>query len=154
VIIAVARVTAARTSTASVAWAARPPSRARADGVPLQPDRDPSLRRLHREVPHLRGGRSAGRFWYVLLAMIGVLNSVVSLFYYARIIKAVYLDEPVDQRPLAVPRCTPDFWLRLRFPSSYWACTGRRWSAGLMRPLAAETRLNSVGLEVLTARFH
>jgi len=30
-----------------------------------------------------------GGFWYVLLAMIGVLNSVVSLFYYARIIKAV-----------------------------------------------------------------
>ncbi len=29
-----------------------------------------------------------GGFWYVLLAVIGVLNSAVSLFYYARIIKA------------------------------------------------------------------
>src|SRR3981189_2068947 len=44
-----------------------------------------------------------GGFWYVLLAVIGVLNSAVSLFYYARIIKAVYLDEAVDQQPLAVP---------------------------------------------------
>src|SRR5437868_4828273 len=35
-----------------------------------------------------------GGFWNVLLAVIGVLNSAVSLFYYARIIKAMYLETP------------------------------------------------------------
>src|SRR5256885_4456609 len=44
-----------------------------------------------------------GGFWYVLLAVIGVLNSAVSLFYYARIIKAMYLEDAVDDRPLPVP---------------------------------------------------
>src|SRR5437868_13427274 len=44
-----------------------------------------------------------GGFWNVLLAVIGVLNSAVSLFYYARIIKAMYLEDALDERPLAVP---------------------------------------------------
>src|SRR5438067_1529790 len=44
-----------------------------------------------------------GGFWNVLLAVIGVVNSAVSLFYYARIIKAMYLEDAVDERPLAVP---------------------------------------------------
>jgi NADH-quinone oxidoreductase subunit N len=35
--------------------------------------------------------------------VIGVVNSAVSLFYYARIIKAMYLEESVDDRPLPVP---------------------------------------------------
>src|SRR2546430_2490422 len=45
-----------------------------------------------------------GGFWNVLLAVIGVVNSAVSLFYYARIIKAMYLENALDERPLAVPR--------------------------------------------------
>src|SRR5256885_10687882 len=44
-----------------------------------------------------------GGFWNVLLAVIGVLNSAVSLFYYARIIKAMYLERAVDESPMEVP---------------------------------------------------
>jgi NADH-quinone oxidoreductase subunit N len=44
-----------------------------------------------------------GGFWNVLLAVIGVANSAVSLFYYARIIKAMFLQEPATDRPMPVP---------------------------------------------------
>jgi NADH-quinone oxidoreductase subunit N len=33
----------------------------------------------------------AGGFWYVVLALVGILNSVVALFYYARILREMYL---------------------------------------------------------------
>jgi len=52
------------------------------------------------------------------------LNSAVSLFYYARIIKAVYLDEAVDQRPLAVPALYTGLLVALAVPilalGVYW----------------------------------
>ena len=44
-----------------------------------------------------------GGFWNVLLAVIGVVNSAISLFYYARIVKTMYLEEPTNAEPLAVP---------------------------------------------------
>ncbi|RME27976.1 MAG: NADH-quinone oxidoreductase subunit N [Deltaproteobacteria bacterium] len=37
-----------------------------------------------------------GGGWYVVLAVIGVLNSVVSLYYYARVLRAMYLEKPVQ----------------------------------------------------------
>jgi NADH-quinone oxidoreductase subunit N len=40
--------------------------------------------------------------WY-WLAVIGVLNGVVALYYYARIIRTMYFDEPVDRDPIALP---------------------------------------------------
>ena len=73
-----------------------------------------------------------GGFWYVLLAVIGVLNSAVSLFYYARIIKAVYLDEAVDQQPLAVPVLYTGLLVALAVPilalGVYWTPL-LRWAA-------------------------
>ncbi len=66
-----------------------------------------------------------GGFWYVLLAVIGVLNSAVSLFYYARIIKAMYLEESTDERPLAVPALYTGVLVALAVPilvlGIYWA---------------------------------
>lgn len=35
------------------------------------------------------------------LALIGVLNSVVSLYYYARVVKVMFFDDPADERSLA-----------------------------------------------------
>jgi NADH-quinone oxidoreductase subunit N len=65
-----------------------------------------------------------GGFWYVLLAVIGVLNSAVSLFYYARIIKAMYLEEAVDDRPLPVPAIYTGVLVALAVPivalGIYW----------------------------------
>lgn len=37
------------------------------------------------------------------LAIVGVLNSVVSLYYYVRVIKVMFFDPPADQRTLAMP---------------------------------------------------
>jgi NADH-quinone oxidoreductase subunit N len=36
-----------------------------------------------------------------LLAVVGVLNSVVSLYYYARVVKYMFFDDPPDDQPLA-----------------------------------------------------
>ena len=73
-----------------------------------------------------------GGFWNVLLAVIGVVNSAVSLFYYARIIKAMYLEEAVDERPLAVPAVYTGLLVALAVPvlvlGIYWAPLVR-WAA-------------------------
>src|SRR5262249_54219554 len=41
-----------------------------------------------------------GGFWYVVLAVIGVLNSAVSLYYYMKVTKAMWLSAPADDKPL------------------------------------------------------
>ena len=38
-----------------------------------------------------------GGGWYAVLALIGALNTAVSLYYYARIIRAMFLDPPYEQ---------------------------------------------------------
>jgi NADH-quinone oxidoreductase subunit N len=40
----------------------------------------------------------------VTVAIIGVLNSAVSLFYYARVFRAMYFDAPVSETKLSLPR--------------------------------------------------
>lgn len=35
-----------------------------------------------------------GGTWFYLLAVVGIVNSVISLFYYARVMKAMYLESP------------------------------------------------------------
>ncbi len=45
----------------------------------------------------------AGGFWYAALALVGALNTAVSLYYYARIIRAMFLEAPFTDRPLASP---------------------------------------------------
>ncbi len=44
-----------------------------------------------------------GGTWFMVLALIGVLNSVISLFYYARIVKAMYLDKTTEQSSEMIP---------------------------------------------------
>jgi NADH-quinone oxidoreductase subunit N len=66
-----------------------------------------------------------GGFWNVLLAVIGVLNSAVSLFYYARIIKAMFLEDQTNARPVAVPGLYTGVLVALAIPilvfGVYWA---------------------------------
>jgi NADH-quinone oxidoreductase subunit N len=38
---------------------------------------------------------------YIWLAVIAVLLSLVAAFYYLRLVKVMYFDEPVDPRPIA-----------------------------------------------------
>jgi NADH-quinone oxidoreductase subunit N len=46
-----------------------------------------------------------GGFWLVTLGIIGVLNSVVSLYYYAYVVKTMFLDEPAEDasEPFRIP---------------------------------------------------
>jgi NADH-quinone oxidoreductase subunit N len=37
-----------------------------------------------------------GGFWFVMLAVVGIINSVVSLYFYARVLRAMYLEKPSD----------------------------------------------------------
>jgi NADH-quinone oxidoreductase subunit N len=46
-----------------------------------------------------------GGTWYVLLALVGALNTAVSLFYYARIVRAMFLEAPRVSTPVE-PRVT------------------------------------------------
>jgi NADH-quinone oxidoreductase subunit N len=73
-----------------------------------------------------------GGFWYVLLAVIGVLNSAVSLYYYARIIKAMFLDDALDERPMEVPALYTGVLVALAVPvmilGIYWSPL-IRWAA-------------------------
>ena len=67
-----------------------------------------------------------------VLAVIGVLNSAVSLFYYARIIKAMYLEDALDTRTLPVPAVYTGVLVALAVPilalGVYWAPLVR-WAA-------------------------
>jgi NADH-quinone oxidoreductase subunit N len=47
---------------------------------------------------------AAGGAWSYLLAVVGVLNTVVSLFYYARVLRAMYLEPGEGAGPLVVRR--------------------------------------------------
>ncbi len=79
-----------------------------------------------------------GGFWNVLLAVIGVLNSAVSLFYYARIIKAMYLEDAPDTRVLPVPAIYTGVLVALAVPiialGVYWAPLVRWASAAFGGP--------------------
>ena len=41
-----------------------------------------------------------GGFWFMALAVVGVLNSVVSFYFYARVLKTMYLESPGDDRTI------------------------------------------------------
>ncbi|HVE86520.1 MAG TPA: NADH-quinone oxidoreductase subunit N [Myxococcales bacterium] len=44
-----------------------------------------------------------GQPWHIVLAIIGVLNSAVSLYYYARIVKAMFLDKSQVEERIPIP---------------------------------------------------
>jgi NADH-quinone oxidoreductase subunit N len=48
----------------------------------------------------LERANGPGGTWYVLLAIIGALNTAVSLYYYARIVRAMFLDAPRVRTPV------------------------------------------------------
>jgi NADH-quinone oxidoreductase subunit N len=48
-------------------------------------------------------GIAPGGFWYAMLAVIAAVNTAVSLFYYARILRAMFLEAPLDDTRLESP---------------------------------------------------
>ncbi len=71
------------------------------DGVPALARRLSADRRLHRQVVHLRGRRPGTRHYW--LAIIGVLTSVVSVFFYLRIVVMMYMTEGSETSRPRVP---------------------------------------------------
>src|SRR5260370_23714348 len=45
-----------------------------------------------------------GGSWQIALAIVGVLNSAVSLYYYARIVRTMFLERPTNLEIIPVPR--------------------------------------------------
>jgi NADH-quinone oxidoreductase subunit N len=46
------------------------------------------------------GGPAGG--WYAMLALVGALNTAVSLYYYVRIVRAMFIDPPYVEHPTAI----------------------------------------------------
>lgn len=44
-----------------------------------------------------------GRGWFLWLAVVGVLNSALSVYYYARIIRQMYIVKPKDEEKIVIP---------------------------------------------------
>lgn len=67
----------------------------------------------------------AGGNWNWILAAVGVINSVISLFYYARVLRAMYLTKAVDEQPFDVRRVWSAATVALAVPTLiigvYWA---------------------------------
>jgi NADH-quinone oxidoreductase subunit N len=67
----------------------------------------------------------AGGAWCWVLAVVGVLNSVISLFYYARVMRAMYLEKAEDEAEIDVRRLFGATSFALALPTMvlgvYWA---------------------------------
>ena len=82
-----------------------------------------------------------GGFWFIMLAVVGIFNSVVSLYFYARVLRAMYFEKPSDspteyaqRNPaavLAVVLAIPVLILGI-----FWQplATLANWSAGAFLP--------------------
>ena len=46
---------------------------------------------------------TSGSGWFAVLAVVGALNSAVSLYYYARVVKAMFLDKPTETSAITLP---------------------------------------------------
>ena len=65
-----------------------------------------------------------GGYFYYLLALVGVINSALSLYYYARIARAMFLEQAPNTRPLVIGRPTTAMLSLLALPilvlGIYW----------------------------------
>ncbi len=50
----------------------------------------------------IEASRTAGHGWLLVLAAIGAVNVVVSMYYYLCVVKRMYMMEPTDDRPIPV----------------------------------------------------
>jgi NADH-quinone oxidoreductase subunit N len=56
----------------------------------------------------LKAAIQAGFLW---LAIVAIVMAIVGCFYYLRVVKAMYFDEPADKSALALPQDLPLRWL-------------------------------------------
>ena len=59
--------------------------------------------KLYLFVAVLERAGDPGGGWYVVLAVVAALNTAVSLYYYARILRAMFLEAPFTEEPIASP---------------------------------------------------
>ncbi len=66
-----------------------------------------------------------GGTWFWLLAVVGVINSVISLFYYARVVQAMYLQDAEVVEPIDIRKTFATISVLLALPvivlGVYWA---------------------------------
>ena len=60
---------------------------------PFLAGRPAAAGRVRREVLSVRRLLQKAGFWYYVLALVGVVNSAISLYYYARIVRAMFLSD-------------------------------------------------------------
>jgi NADH-quinone oxidoreductase subunit N len=58
-----------------------------------------------------------GGTFMVALAVVGILNSAVSLYYYARVLKTMYFEAPADEAPLSLDRLHSSLLLLFAAPT-------------------------------------
>jgi NADH-quinone oxidoreductase subunit N len=76
-----------------------------------------------------------GGGWYAWLLLIGALNTAVSLYYYVRVVRAMFIDQPYAAEAPAF-RLRPGTRSSSAASPSRSSCSGsggRRWSAGPRR---------------------
>ncbi len=68
-----------------------------------------------------------GGVWYGMLAMVGALNTAVSLYYYMRIVRAMFIDQPYVQDPAPI-RARAGYSLILGGASAFVLVFGIWWT--------------------------
>jgi NADH-quinone oxidoreductase subunit N len=94
-----------------------------------------------------------GGAWLVTLALVGLINSAISLYYYARVFKAMYFEEPAVETPLALPRVHVATMVLMALPTAAlfiaWSPLVRLVNASLYQWLP----MQSAQLPAVTALF-
>ena len=68
-----------------------------------------------------------GGVWYAMLALVGALNTAVALYYYARIVRAMFIDPPYVEDPAPI-RANPGYQLLLAGASAFILLFGIWWT--------------------------
>jgi NADH-quinone oxidoreductase subunit N len=88
-----------------------------------------------------------GGTFMLTLAVIGILNSAVSLYFYARVVKTMYFDAVEDEAPLALPPLQSGLLALLAAPTLalflVWSPLGRFVDASLGQWYPADSRPKS-----------
>ena len=68
-----------------------------------------------------------GGVWYGMLALVGALNTAVSLYYYVRIVRAMFIDPPYVENPAPI-RARAGYQILLAASSAFVLLFGNWWT--------------------------
>jgi NADH-quinone oxidoreductase subunit N len=67
----------------------------------------PPLFGFFAKVMVLKAAIDAGQLW---LAIVAIVFAIIGIYYYLRVVKVMYFDEPIDDSPLALPHDVAFRW--------------------------------------------